>query len=94
MHVDGLSPTDESQGAVTPERHPFLSQLGERVRALRSRRGVTRKALAALADVSERHLANLEYGTGNASVLILLQVAQALQCSMAELIGDVSTSSP
>jgi XRE family aerobic/anaerobic benzoate catabolism transcriptional regulator len=94
MHVGELSPDEEPQGAVTPERHPFLSQLGERVRALRARRGVTRKALAALADVSERHLANLEHGTGNASVLILLQVAQALQCSMAELIGDVSTSSP
>jgi XRE family aerobic/anaerobic benzoate catabolism transcriptional regulator len=46
------------------------------------------------ADVSERHLANLEYGVGNASILILLQVAQALQCSLAELIGDVTTSSP
>ena len=28
------------------------------------------------------------------SVLVLLQVAGALQCSLAELIGDVSTSSP
>ncbi len=55
---------------------------------------MTRKALAASADVSERHLANLEYGVGNASILVLLQVAQALQCSLAELIGDVTTSSP
>jgi XRE family aerobic/anaerobic benzoate catabolism transcriptional regulator len=46
------------------------------------------------ADVSERHLANMEYGTGNASVLVLLQVAQALQCPLGELIGDVTTSSP
>lgn len=68
--------------------------LGERVRALRARRGMTRKALSAAADVSERHLANLEYGVGNASILILLQVAAALQCSLAELIGDVTTSSP
>jgi XRE family aerobic/anaerobic benzoate catabolism transcriptional regulator len=94
MHVDGLSPSEAAPGSEPAERHPFLSQLGERVRALRSRRGVTRKALAHLAHVSERHLANLEYGTGNASVLILLQVAQALQCSMAELIGDVTASSP
>ena len=43
-----------------PKKHPFLEALGERVRALRSRRGMTRKALAQLADVSERHLANLE----------------------------------
>jgi XRE family aerobic/anaerobic benzoate catabolism transcriptional regulator len=75
-------------------KHPFLVALGERVRALRARRGITRKALAAAADVSERHLANLEYGVGNASILILLQVAQALHCSLAELLGDVTTTSP
>ncbi len=75
-------------------KNPFLVALGERVRALRARRGMTRKALSVAADVSERHLANLEYGVGNASILILLQVAQALQCSLAELIGDVTTSSP
>ena len=84
---------DESMPAALP-KHPFLVALGERVRALRSRRGMTRKALALETDVSERHLANLEYGVGNASILILLQVAQALQCSLAELLGDVTTRSP
>ncbi|WP_233151671.1 helix-turn-helix transcriptional regulator [Pelomonas sp. KK5] len=75
-------------------KHPFLLALGERVRSLRSRRGMTRKALATAADVSERHLANLEYGVGNASILVLLQVSQALQCTLAELLGDVTTTSP
>ena len=55
---------------------------------------MTRKAVSLAADVSERHLANLEYGTGNASILVLLQVAGALQCSLAELLGDITTSSP
>ncbi|WP_419187061.1 helix-turn-helix transcriptional regulator [Azohydromonas sediminis] len=80
--------------SLADEKNPFLVALGERVRALRARRGMTRKQVALAADVSERHLANLEYGVGNASILILLQVAQALQCSLAELIGDVTTSSP
>lgn len=80
--------------ADSPPRHPFLLGLGERVRGLRARRGMTRKALSAAAEVSERHLANLEYGVGNASVLVLLQVAGALQCSLAELLGDVTTRSP
>jgi XRE family aerobic/anaerobic benzoate catabolism transcriptional regulator len=75
-------------------KNPFLVALGERVRALRSRRGMTRKAVSVAAEVSERHLANLEYGVGNVSVLVLLQVAQALQCTLAELLGDVTTSSP
>ena len=76
------------------EKNPFLTALGERVRSLRSRRGMTRKALALAADVSERHLANLEYGVGNASILVLLQVAGALQCSLGELVSDVTSSSP
>ncbi len=91
IHVAGNPPEAEP---AESEKNPFLVALGERVRALRSRRGITRKALSLAADVSERHLANLEYGIGNASILVLLQVAQALQCSLAELLGDVTTSSP
>ncbi len=75
-------------------KNPFLAALGERVRSQRSRRGLTRKALAAAADMSERHLANLEYGVGNASILILQQVADALECPLAELHGDLTTSNP
>jgi XRE family aerobic/anaerobic benzoate catabolism transcriptional regulator len=75
-------------------REPFLAALGERAKALRTRRGLTRKALARATGVSERHLANLEYGVGNASILVLSQVARALQCSVAELVGDLTTQSP
>ncbi len=84
----------ETSAPEAEARNPFLVALGERVRTLRSRRGMTRKAVALAADVSERHLANLEYGTGNASILVLLQVAQALHCTLAELLGDITTSSP
>ncbi len=102
MPVIEVPPRDRPDVEALPDvadadaeaKNPFLVALGERVRALRSRRGMTRRATAQAADVSERHLANLEYGVGNASILVLLQVAQALQCSLAELLGDVTTSSP
>lgn len=96
VHELAGAPPGNPQAAASndEEKNPFLVALGERVRALRSRRGMTRKAVAQAADVSERHLANLEYGVGNASILILLQVAGALQCTLAELIGDVTTTSP
>jgi XRE family aerobic/anaerobic benzoate catabolism transcriptional regulator len=55
---------------------------------------MTRKAVSVAAGVSERHLANLEYGVGNASILVLLDVAQALRCTLAEVLGDVTASSP
>ncbi len=76
------------------EKHPFLVQLGERIRGLRSRRGMTRKELARAAGVSERHLGNLELGVGNASVLILLDVARALEAHPADLLGEKSARSP
>jgi XRE family aerobic/anaerobic benzoate catabolism transcriptional regulator len=105
LHVSGLTLNNEVQDAADPAgdihgvaapdsggKHPFLVRLGERVRSLRNGRGMTRKELAAAADVSERHLGNLELGVGNASVLILLQVAQALKCTPAELLSDEARS--
>lgn len=82
------------EAAAEDGREPLLVALGTRVRGLRARRGITRKTLAQIADVSERHLANLEAGEGNPSVLILAQVARALDCPIAELLGDETTDSP
>ncbi|MDM0014312.1 helix-turn-helix transcriptional regulator [Variovorax sp. J22P168] len=87
-------PEPEPAAAAEEAKNPLLVALGERVRNLRARRGLTRRAVAQAAEVSERHLANLEYGIGNASILVLQQVAGALQCSLAELVGDVTTISP
>ena len=87
-------PAAVRRASAEVERNPVLVALGERVRALRSKKGISRKELSDLAGVSERHLANLELGEGNASFLVLLHVAGALQCSMAELVGDFTTATP
>ena len=85
----------ESEIANTGEqRDPFLAALGDCVRSLRARKGMTRRDLSVASDVSERHLASLEGGVGNASVLILRQIAQSLDCQIAELLGDETTVSP
>ena len=85
---------DLSSAATIESKDPFLASLGERTRALRARRGLTRKGLARAAEVSERHIANVEMGVGNASIQFLRQLAQALNCSLAELVGDETASSP
>lgn len=76
------------------DKDPFLAALGERVKLLRARRGLTRKAMAKLADVSERHVANVESGVGNASIQFLRQLCGVLNCSLAEMTGDETASSP
>src|SRR2546427_1649806 len=63
----------------------FLISLGKRVRELRNRRGMTRKQVSQDADVSERHLAQLESGEGNISVVLLQRIAAALNVPVANL---------
>ncbi|MGH8779360.1 helix-turn-helix transcriptional regulator [Paraburkholderia sp.] len=93
--VDPVADVAESDApkGEREERDPFLTAMGERVRLLRARRGMTRKALAQETGLSERHLANLESGVGNASVLVLRQIATTLNCPLAEVIGDETTAS-
>src|SRR5262245_2278556 len=81
---------------ASPQRgkDDFLAGLGERVRSLRNRRGMTRKVLARVAGVSERHLANLETGQGNASVMLLRQLAGALGATIGELVGESTVAAP
>ena len=60
--------------------------IGTKVRAGRKRIGITRKQLAVSADVSERYLNELENGEANASVGILVKVADALGQDFASLV--------
>ncbi len=66
----------------------YLAQLGERIRAARARRGMTRKILARDSGVSERYLAQLETGQGNISIILLRQVAQAMGLPLADLVRE------
>jgi len=68
----------------------FLTFLGKRVRELRSRRGMTRKQMSQEADVSERHLAQLESGEGNISVVLLQRIAAALHVPIANLFAPLT----
>ena len=86
-----VKPKIPKQMSVSPETSEIkserlLSMLGDRVRTLRAHRGMTRKALARASNVSERHLAQLEQGHGNISVVLLARVAAALRTEPADLL--------
>jgi XRE family aerobic/anaerobic benzoate catabolism transcriptional regulator len=66
----------------------FLARLGERVRTMRSRRGMSRKALARHSKVSERYLAQLEAGKGNCSIVLLRRIASAMSVPVSELVDE------
>jgi XRE family transcriptional regulator, aerobic/anaerobic benzoate catabolism transcriptional regulator len=66
----------------------FLANLGRRVRQARAERGMARSALSRAADVSERYLAQLESGEGNASVVLLRRIAVALGLRICDLLDS------
>jgi XRE family aerobic/anaerobic benzoate catabolism transcriptional regulator len=73
---------------ANPPADLYLRQLGERVRVLRSQRGMTRKALAQHAKVSERYLAQLEVGKGNVSIVLLRRIARAIGLPVTQLVHE------
>jgi XRE family aerobic/anaerobic benzoate catabolism transcriptional regulator len=55
---------------------------------LRNQRGMTRKALAQHAKVSERYLAQLEAGLGNGSIVLLRRIARAIGLPVTQLVHE------
>ena len=76
----------------SPDR--VAADLARNLSSLRRARALTQDALARVAAVPRSTIANLESGIGNPSLLILQQLATALRCAVAEVIGDVTASSP
>ncbi len=73
---------------------PILIGIGERLRDLRAVRGMSRKALANDAGVSERFLADLESGVGNASILLMNRLADALALPLSEILVSRDAARP
>ena len=93
VHVVENETAESSAAAISAGAGPgcesdYLRLLGERVREMRARRGMTRKILAHDSGVSERYLAQLESGQGNISILLLRQIAQALDTPLQALVLD------
>jgi XRE family aerobic/anaerobic benzoate catabolism transcriptional regulator len=72
-------PTDEQE---------FLAALGRRVRHVRALRGMSRKVLARVSGISERYIAQLESGKGNASIKLLRRAAAAMGTRVEDLLVD------
>ena len=80
--------TARAKPAPSRNADAYLHRLGERVRVLRNQRGMTRKALAQHARVSERYLAQLEAGLGNCSIVLLRRIARAIGLPLTQLVHD------
>ncbi len=84
LNLDTTTAATDEAASLTDQA--FLQGVGSRARLLRERRGMTRKALAREAEVSERYLAQLESGEGNMSIVLLRRVATALGSRLVDIL--------
>ncbi len=81
-------PPVASDSAVTA----LQAQVGDRVRAARAAKGMSRRVLSEASGVSPRYLAQLESGEGNISIGLLLRVASALDLPIEALVARQTLS--
>lgn len=89
--TDNLQTSEPRRGDVH-KNEVYLKLVGHRVRNLRTQLGMARKALSQTSGVSERYLAELERGTGNASLLVLRNIASALGARVEDLASEGHSS--
>ena len=64
----------------------FLFKLGQKIRILRTKKKYSQEYLAEKADGDKGHICNIEAGKANPSIIYLKQIADALECDIAELL--------
>ena len=78
----------EHRRGSEPAEEGYLATVGERLRVTRARRGMSRKVLSIASGVSERYLAEMERGAGNASLLVVRKLAAAMGIRVSELAAE------
>ena len=71
-----LDTPEHNQSEINTSK--FIAQVGERVRRARKTRGISRRILSERSGISQRYLAQLELGSGNISIALLLKIAVGL----------------
>ncbi|MEP1536328.1 MAG: helix-turn-helix transcriptional regulator [Paracoccaceae bacterium] len=74
--------------AIDDDTTVLLRRVGDRVRRARTIKGISRRVLSEISDVSPRYLAQLEAGVGNISITLLMRVAKALDHRLEWLLSD------
>ena len=88
---DDLAARPGAEGELAQD---FLSQVGSRIRALRSDRSHTVQQLADLSQISRRLLTQIELGQANPSLVTITRIARQLGVEFTDLLGDPPAETP
>jgi len=99
-HLHDPLPSPEAQ-AVEPSSTPFLTpahhaallaRLGATLRQYRARQRLTQHALAAKTDLTTSYIGQVERGVRNVTILNLVRMTDALECSVHHLLAVLEAS--
>jgi len=68
------------------DKSEALKRLGEQIKAARTKKGISQSDLAKLADKERQSIHRLEKGLINPSYLYLIEISQALDISISDLL--------
>ena len=83
--------------ARKPDEHapnPLDIALGTRVRLRRKEMGMSQDQLARAVGITFQQVQKYEHGTNRISFSRLVEIAEALSCSVADLVGDLDKTKP
>lgn len=63
--------------------------MGEAIREARKDKRISQEELAYLADVTEQHISNIEYGKSNTSILVYIRIMMALNLPFERLLAGL-----
>ena len=73
---------------TTDNRDP-RAILGDRVRSIRAKRGISQEQLADLAELDRTYISGVERGIRNISLLNIVKIAEALEVNPSELLKGI-----
>lgn len=65
----------------------YLLAIGTAVRSYRKEQGFSQEALAHMTGIDRSHMGKIERGERNLSILNLIRIAEALQCTPSKLLN-------
>ena len=74
---------------MTADNRDPRAILGDRVRSIRAKRGISQEQLADLADLDRTYISGVERGIRNISLLNIVKIADALEVNPSELLKGI-----
>jgi transcriptional regulator with XRE-family HTH domain len=82
-----------AMGARIQIAHPLDVALGERIRRRRREVGISQSELARRLGITFQQVQKYEHATNRVSFSRLVDIVQALNCSVADIVGDIDKAS-